>query len=281
MSGRKLLAAAAALAASSLALAGAQARAFAHHGAAHAAPAQSHSRDRSHDSDDAEFTEKDSSHQTYPLAPGARVEINSVSGGVTVETSESSQAEVEIVRSARTREDLECRQFKVQASADRLRLDGSDERERCRNVQVRQTVSMRLPRRVNFSANSVAGNVTVGALDGTVRLTSIAGHATVAQASGEATFSSIAGNVVVNLSRLGGGGVRMNSIAGNIEVGLPAGANANFTVNSITGEVIADTSDVTVNKIGNTSFEGRVGAGGTEMIFNSIAGNVRFRRTGE
>ena len=268
MSRKKLLTAALALAALSLA-------------GANAAAAQSRARDRSYDADDAQFTERDSLRESYALAPGASVEINSVSGGVTVETSESSQAEVEIVRTARTREDLECRKFKIESGADRLRIDGSDRREQCRNVQVRQTVTMRLPRRVSFSANSVAGNVTVGALDGAVSLTSVAGRATVAQASGEATFSSIAGNVVVNLSRLGGGGVHMNSIAGNIEVGLPAGANANFTVNSITGEVFADTSDVIVNKIGNSSYAGRVGAGGTEMVFNSIAGNVRFRRAGE
>jgi DUF4097 and DUF4098 domain-containing protein YvlB len=280
---RNLLTAATALAfASSLALAHARTITNSHDD--RAAHAQRHARDLNEtpdNDDESDYKERDSSRQAYTLAPGAKVEINSVSGGVTVETSDASQAEVEIVRTARTREDLNCRQFKVESSADGLRIDGSDQREQCRHVQVHQTVSMRLPRRVDFSANSVAGNVRVGAIDGAVSLRSVAGRATVAQASGEATFSSIAGNVEVNLSRLGGGGVRMNSIAGNIDVGLPAGANANFTVSSITGEVIADTSDVTVNKVGHDSFEGRVGAGGTEMTFRSIAGNVRFHRTGE
>ena len=250
--------------------------------------------------DDGDFNERDSSRQTYQLAPGASVEINSVSGGVTVETTESAQAEVEIVRTARTREDLDCRQFKVEASAERLRLDGNDERRQCRNVQVRQTLALRLPRRVNLDVNSVSGNVRVGALDGRAHLNSISGNAsverasgevvfssisgsaTVSQSSGKATFSSISGRVRINLTRLGAEGVRVNSVSGSVEVGLPDGANADISVRSISGDVTSDVPGLTITRIENTSnFEGRLGSGGTPLTFNSISGNVRFRRTGE
>jgi DUF4097 and DUF4098 domain-containing protein YvlB len=231
--------------------------------------------------DDSDFRERDSSRQTYALAPGATVEINSVSGGVTVETTDSSQAEVEIVRTARTREDLDCRQFKVDASPDRLRLDGNDERRQCRNVQVRQTVNLRLPRSVNLEVTSVSGHVKVGEIDGSVKMTSISGHATVREAAGEATFTSISGHVAVNLSRLGGRGVRMSSISGNIIVGLPENANADWRVSSISGNVIADAPGVTVQKTGPSEYEGRIGSGGTDMTFSSISGNVHFRRASD
>jgi DUF4097 and DUF4098 domain-containing protein YvlB len=249
--------------------------------------------------DDGDFKERDSSRQTYALAPGATVEINSVSGGVTVETSESGQAEVEIVRTARRREDLDCRQFKVETSSDRLRLDGNDERRQCRNVQVHQTLALRLPRRVNLDVNSVSGNVRVGALDGWAHLSSISGNAsvertageavfssisgsaTVAQASGKATFSSISGRVRINLTRLGTEGVRVNSVSGAVEVGLPDGANADIRVRSISGEVTSDVPGLTISKLEGGGYDGRVGGGGTPLTFNSISGNVRFHRTGE
>jgi DUF4097 and DUF4098 domain-containing protein YvlB len=251
------------------------------------------------DQNDSDFKERDSSRQTYALSSGATVEINSVSGGVTVETSESSQAEVEIVRTARAREDLDCRQFKVETSPERLRLDGNDERRQCRNVQVHQTLNLRLPRRVNLDVNSVSGHVRVGALDGWAHLNSISGNAsvertagevlfssisgsaTVAQASGKATFSSISGRVRINLTRLGGEGVRVNSVSGSVEVGLPDGANADIRVRSISGEVTSDVPGLTISKIEGGGFDGRVGGGGTQLTFNSISGNVRFHRTGE
>ncbi|MFN2482762.1 MAG: DUF4097 domain-containing protein [Pyrinomonadaceae bacterium] len=247
-----------------------------------------------------DFKERDASRQTYALAPGAIVEINSVSGGVTVETSESSRAEVEIVRTARTRADLDCRQFKVETSSDRLRLDGNDDRRQCRNVQVHQTLNLRLPRRVNLDVNSVSGHVRVGALDGSARLNSVSGNAsverasgkivfssisgsaTVARASGDVVFSSISGRVRFDLTSLGGGGVRVNSVSGTVDVGLPDGANADISVRSISGSVTSNVPGLTINKIENSSdFEGRVGGGGTKLTFNSISGNVRFHRTGE
>lgn len=231
--------------------------------------------------DDREYSERDESRQSYRLAPGSRVELNSVSGHVTINTHSGGEAEVHIVRAARTRDDLRCREFNVAATDNSLRLDGGDKRAECRNVQVQQTVNLRLPRSVNLEVTSVAGHVTVGGIDGSVTMKSIAGHATVREAAGEAVFSSIAGHVSVNLSRLGGRGVRMSSISGNIEVGLPEGANADWRVSSISGEVTSEAPGVTVQKVGPSSYEGRVGAGGTEMTFNSISGNVRFRRAGD
>jgi DUF4097 and DUF4098 domain-containing protein YvlB len=224
------------------------------------------------------FTERDTSHQTYKLAPGASLDIFSVSGHVTIETAATDQAEVEIIRTARTHDDLECRQFKVETTENRLRLDGSEERSRCRNVQVNQTLNLRVPRRINLELKSVSGNVRVGELDGTAHLTSISGSAIVARATGEAFITSVSGRVSVNLSQLGGG-VRINSVSGNVEVGLPDGANADVRVRSVTGDVTADVPGLTLQKIGNGSdFEGRLGAGGTQMSVSSVSGNVRFHR---
>lgn len=231
--------------------------------------------------DDRDYDERDESRQSYRLDPGSRVELSSVSGHVTIETHAGSEAEVHIVRAARNREDLRCREFKVAATGNSLRLDGNDNRSECRNVQVQQTVNLRLPRSVNLEVTSVAGHVNVGRIDGSVRMTSIAGHATVSEAAGEASFTSISGHVTVSLSRVGGRGVRMSSISGNIEVGLPDNTNADWRVSSISGNVIADAPGVTVQKTGPSSYEGRIGAGGTDMTFSSISGNVRFRRAGD
>ncbi|MDQ3908604.1 MAG: DUF4097 domain-containing protein [Acidobacteriota bacterium] len=227
-----------------------------------------------------DFDERDESRQSYGLAPGATLEINSVSGDVTVETADISQAEVEIVRTARTREDLRCREFKVSATPERLRLDGNDERRECRNVHVNQTLNLRVPRRLNLDVNSVSGSVRVGELDGWVTLNSISGNAIVARAAGEARVNSVSGRVSVNLSRLGGG-VSVNSVSGSVDVGLPDGANADITVRSVTGDVIADVPGMTLQKMQNSDYEGRVGAGGTALTFNSITGNVRFHRASQ
>ncbi len=64
-------------------------------------------RERDRSSEDSDFTEKDEFHQTYQLSAGARVEVKGINGAVDIETAPGGVAEVNIVRSARTREDLE------------------------------------------------------------------------------------------------------------------------------------------------------------------------------
>src|SRR5688572_14617894 len=61
------------------------------------------------DGDD--FQEKDEFRQSYQLSSGARVEVRGINGAVDIETSPGSTAEVNIIRSARNREDLEYRKI--------------------------------------------------------------------------------------------------------------------------------------------------------------------------
>ena len=267
-------------------------------------------------SDDDDLRERDETNETYRLAPGATVDVHSISGTVKVETANTDAAEVHILRSARTREDLDCRPVRIEHADARLRIDGNDERRRCQNVQVRQNVTLRLPRRVELNVESVSGHVnagdiegsvtyssisghaTVGNVNGSVRFTSISGHATVGNVSGPvqfnsisghvdvasaldaASFNSISGHISINLARLGSRGLRAHSISGSVDVGLGDEVNADLRVESISGDVIADGARITVTKLRDNEFTGRVGAGGSPLEFYSISGNIRLHRAG-
>ena len=56
--------------------------------------------------DDRDLPERDEFRQTYQLASGSRVQLSGLNCGVKIETASGNTAEVHIVRSARTREDL-------------------------------------------------------------------------------------------------------------------------------------------------------------------------------
>src|SRR5919202_967348 len=213
---------------------------------------------------DDDLRERDEINETYKLTPGAQVDVHSISGSVTVETGETDTASVHIVRSASTREELECRPVRIEHTDASLRLDGNDQRRRCQNARVRQEVTLRLPRRVALNVESVSGHVTAGDLDGPLHFTSISGHATVGNVRGPvqfnsisghvrvasaldaATFNSISGHVSINLPRLGARGLRAQSISGSVDVGVGDEVNADVRVESISGEVIADGAGITV-----------------------------------
>ena len=52
------------------------------------------------------FKERDEINRTYQLAPGAQVEVSSIRGPVEIVNTDSATAEVQIIRTARTRADL-------------------------------------------------------------------------------------------------------------------------------------------------------------------------------
>ena len=164
---------------------------------------------------------------------------------------------------------------------------------------MRQDVTLRLPRRVALTVESVSGHVTAGDLDGPVHFTSISGHATVGNVRGpvqfnsisghvtvasaldSATFNSISGHVDITLARLGARGLRASSISGSVDVGLGDDVNADLRVESISGEVISDGSRISVNKVSENEFVGRVGTGGPPLEFHSISGNIHLHRAGD
>ena len=61
-----------------------------------------------------DFRERDEFNQTYQLPPGARVDVSSIRGPVEITSGDSATAEVKIVRSARTRADLEYHKIAVE-----------------------------------------------------------------------------------------------------------------------------------------------------------------------
>jgi DUF4097 and DUF4098 domain-containing protein YvlB len=265
---------------------------------------------------DDDLRERDETNETYRLAPGATVDVHSISGSVKVETASTDTAEVHIVRSARTREELECRPVRIEHADASLRIDGNDQRRRCQNARVRQEVTLRLPRRVELNVESVSGHVNAGDIEGSVLFTSISGHATVGNVNGSvrfksisghatvgnvsgpvqfnsisghvdvasaldaASFNSISGHISINLARLGARGLRAQSISGSVDVGLSDDVNADLHVESISGDVIADGARITVTKLRENEFTGRVGAGGAPLEFFSISGNIRLHRAG-
>ncbi len=248
--------------------------------------------------DDDDMRERDEQDGRFQLAPGAEVTVNSLSGSVKIETAETDTAEVHVVRTARTRADLDCRPVRLEQTGAGLRVDGQENRRQCRNAHVNQSVTLRLPRRVQLNVNSISGHVTAGDIDGPasfnsisghvtvgnvrgpVRCNSISGHVEIASALDAASFTSISGHVTINISRLGERGLKAQSISGSVDVGLSDDVNADVHVESISGSVTADGARITVNKLSANEFTGRVGTGGAPLEFFSISGNIRLHRAG-
>jgi len=265
-----------------------------------------------------DFKERDETNQTFELSPGARVEISSIRGSVKIVNADTATAEVRIIRTARTRADLEYHKIEVTHSGNSLVVRGIQEPEerRERNVQVDHQVILTLPRRIELSAtsisgsvrassvegrvnagsvsgsvnisnitgklevNSVSGSVEVGNAGTDVRVNSVSGNVGMGQVDGSLEVSSVSGGVKATLNSLSPQGIHIKSVSGSIEIGFKSDVNADFNAEGISGQVYLDVPNVVRDSEEKSpNVRARIGAGGTPISIFSVSGNIRLTRS--
>jgi len=263
---------------------------------------------------DEEFSEREEIRRSFQLSPGARVEVASISGPVEIETSNTDTAEVHIVRSARRRADLEYRRITIEQTPASLVVRGEDSREGQR-VDIRQRVMLRLPRRIelsassisgavsigdvagvvrvssisggtrvgnvtgDFRAGSISGSMTVGEVGGAVRLGNISGGVRVGQAVGSFEASNVSGSITATITRLDERGIHINNVSGGIDLRFTDELNADVTTNHVSGHVSLDVPNAFVeSKAESSSLRARIGTGGAAISISNVSGGVRLTR---
>lgn len=178
------------------------------------------------------FRERDEFNQTYQLGPGARVEVSSIRGPVEIVNGDGATAEVQIIRTARTREDLEYHKIEVRQTGNGLVIRGvqeSEERQE-RNIRVNHHVKLKLPRSIDLSVSSISGWLKAGDVE-QIQVSSISGAANIGNVDGKLQVSSISGSLEIGNV---GADARVNSISGNLEIG---NVGADARLNSVSGNV--------------------------------------------
>src|SRR5215213_11254330 len=182
-----------------------------------------------------DFRERDEINQTYQLAPGARVEVSSIRGPVKIVNADTATAEVQIIRTARSRADLEYHKIEVEQAGNSLVVRGVQEPEERgrRNVQVNHQVILKLPRSIDLSVTSISGSVQTADVDGQLNVSSISGSARFGNVGGKLEVTSVSGSVDVGNV---GADARVNSVSGNVGLGQ---VNGSLKVVSVSGGVKA------------------------------------------
>ena len=265
-----------------------------------------------------DFKERDEINQTYQLAPGARVEVSSIRGRVEIANSDTTTAEVQIIRTARTRADLEYHKIEVEQTGNGLVVRGVQESEdrRHQNVQVNHQVILKLPRRIDLSVSSISGPLKVGDVDGQTQVSSISGSAKIGNVGGELRVSSVSGSLDVgnvgaearvtsisgnarlgqvngslevtsvsgamnaSLVSLSPQGITIRSVSGSVEIAFKSEVNADFNAENISGDVHLDVPNVIRDSEARSpNVRARIGTGGTPITISSVSGSIRLTRS--
>ena len=212
-------------------------------------------------------------NQSIGLSPGAEVSIETIAGPVTIETASGSTAQVHIVRGAATQRELDCYRTEVKTTPGRLAIRHvQDRRAGCGSINSGQRVRLILPRSVNVSMSSIAGDVDIAPIDGRLKLESMAGQVRVRGAR-SADLSSIAGGLSLTLLPLDSRGVSVSSVVGMTNITFARGTNADVRIDSVMGNTTSESPRINLGWT-NGRASARVGTGGVPVSVSSVVGHV-------
>ena len=219
--------------------------------------------------------ESDEIRQSFKLTPGTRVEISSIRGPVEIETSGGDTAEILITRNADNPADLQSDKIVIDNKAGRLIIRGETAPGGNKNRHVDHHATLKLPRDINVSINSISGPVQLADLNGQFEVSSVSGSVTLDKVTQQARFKSISGDVKIGQV---GGPLDITSVSGSVKLDQVAhGAN----IQSVSGDVriTQATDSIDISSVsGNVSVViAKLGTGGVKITSVSRQVELRFR----
>ncbi len=238
--------------------------------------------------DDSAFTAREEITKTFKLPANATVGVYSIDGAIDVTTSDTDQAEIHILRLARTKDTFEKQKAVIKFKDDELKIYGN-QREREFGVwdhitgddEVRTRVTLKLPRKIEFHTWRVNGQVNLGEIEGRVEAGNINGKVIVAKAVGSADFNNINGKVEAGLANLNKDGIEIHQINGNIDLKFLDDVNVNVEAHGLHGRVNAEVPNVKVEKQERQYYRATIGSGGPEISVGRMNGNLTLLRAGQ
>lgn len=232
-----------------------------------------------HCAQDSEWPEKDEFRQSYTLQPGSQVEVKGINGSVTIETTDGSTAEVYVIRSARSRQDLEHRKVLVEQVASRFVIRGENDSEGRRRAEVRQQVRLKLPRKVDLQVHGINGSVKAAEIEGRGSVSGVNGKVELAQLGGITKISGINGSVSVGVTRLDPEGMKISGVNGRVDIQFAGDLNAEIHASGINGKVETELPATSLVSEGNRSnFKAKVGSGGPVISVSGVNGKVALKK---
>lgn len=243
--------------------------------------------------DNTGFNESEVIDKKIAIAEGTFVNVNGVDGSLDVQATDGNEAEIHIVRLAKTKDALqrqkptfEYRKFKEDYAYLDVRADGTKTHlsflwdEIIGRDDVRSHVMVKLPRNVNFYASDINGRVNIAALDRLVSAGSINGSLTVAKTTGHSQFVGINGNLKANIAGIDQeNGIRLLAINGDVDLRFLTDVNAKINAKEVNGHITTNLPKVRVEKQEPETYQAVVGTGGPEIFISKMNGNITLAPT--
>lgn len=235
------------------------------------------------DKDD--LPEKEEIRRKFKLDADSTISVYNIIGSLTVETTDTDTAELLIVRSAKTREDLQnYRKVKIEHEGKRLHIGTENDRKSLFSAigtipPGRQRVIMKVPRKIEYLDSwDINGPVTLGETSARIEMRNINGTFKATRVSGQFELHNTNGSIEVVFAPLTGKSIEISDINGNIDLRFEGQVNADLNAWSINGQLNPELSGVEARNEEQSRgrLKARIGTGGTQIRVSGVNGNVNL-----
>ena len=153
-------------------------------------------------------------------------------------------------------------------------LRGEDSKSN--GIEIRHHVRLRLPKTCQLSLREINGRVSINGMEGAIRLKEVNGGALIPRVSGELQMDGVNGKIKLGLVRVVPNGIRLRDV-GSVELQVAEGVNAELEIGELDATPLVLEGRVNLNRIGEKSFQGRIGAGGPVIRIEDVNGRVSIR----
>jgi DUF4097 and DUF4098 domain-containing protein YvlB len=227
---------------------------------------------------------EDESTQTYPLAKGGRIELQTENGDIELVGTTGTSVEVTSRRRARANNDqaakelLKQQYFTVEAAPDRvsIRSEKPPAQEAFRR-RVRTDYRITVPAGSGVAIKSENGAITLTRVSGRFTLDSTNGRVMGREVSGGLEAQMVNGIVIVQMVSVTGD-VRITTVNGHAILGIPPQTNATVEATTLNGHVVVqDSLPIATTTKDRQRLSGKLGTGsGPRIELKTTNGNVRL-----
>jgi DUF4097 and DUF4098 domain-containing protein YvlB len=228
--------------------------------------------------------------RTVRIGTDGTLEVSNIAGDIIVSRGSGSDAKIDVVRTARGRDDADAKEQLAQTRVDINESNGRAEvRERYpqrdgnsnrRNWSVTSDFTISAPEGTHLILKSVSGNLKVTGITGDVAMETVSGDVEISAAGRVTTAKSISGNVRVADTKFDGS-LDASSVSGDVR--LERVTARRLSIGSVSGNVRLE--DVQSDRVdahttsGNTTFAGTLAKNGRYEL-KSFSGEVRIALAG-
>lgn len=232
----------------------------------------------------------DEFHQTYPLTPDGRIELENINGAVHISSWDRNEVKVDAIKSAGTKEKLDEAKIEVDADRDHVSIrtkyrdhDLTFNDDNWHNNPARVEYTLTVPRRARLDEiQLINGALDVTGLAGEVRASCINGRLEAHDLAGRTRLSTVNGHLDARFSQLSGSSVELDSVNGSLDLTIPSDSKAEIEASTVSGNIDNDFGlHVNHHRYVGHDLRGELAGGGTRIELKNVNGEIEVHHASD